>query len=33
MAQMPFYTDNADVTDEGTLHFEFFNEIRRPAIR
>jgi hypothetical protein len=26
MAQMPFYTDNADVTDEGTLHFEFFNE-------
>ena len=23
---MPFYTDNADVTDEGTLHFEFFNE-------
>ena len=25
-AQMPFYTDNADVTDEGTLHFEFFNE-------
>lgn len=26
LAQMPFYTDNADVTDEGTLHFEFFNE-------
>jgi len=26
VAQMPFYTDNADVTDEGTLHFEFFNE-------
>lgn len=26
MAQMPFYTDNADVTDAGTLHFEFFNE-------
>ena len=26
MAQMPFYTDNADVTEEGTLHFEFFNE-------
>lgn len=26
MAQMPFYTDNADVTDQGTLHFEFFNE-------
>ena len=25
-AQMPFYTDNADVTDDGTLHFEFFNE-------
>src|SRR5215469_17048591 len=25
-AQMPFYTDNADVTDAGTLHFEFFNE-------
>ncbi len=27
MAQMPFYTDNADVTDRGTLHFEFFNEL------
>ena len=27
MAQMPFYTDNADVTENGTLHFEFFNEI------
>ncbi len=26
VAQMPFYTDNADVTDVGTLHFEFFNE-------
>jgi hypothetical protein len=26
VAQMPFYTDNADVTDSGTLHFEFFNE-------
>src|SRR5579863_1703666 len=26
VAQMPFYTDNADVTDERTLHFEFFNE-------
>ncbi len=26
-AQMPFYTDNADVTDNGTLHFELFNEI------
>lgn len=25
-AQMPFYTDNADVTDQGTLHFEVFNE-------
>ncbi len=25
-AQMPFYTDNADVTERGTLHFEFFNE-------
>jgi len=25
-AQMPFYNDNADVTDLGTLHFEFFNE-------
>jgi hypothetical protein len=24
---MPFYTDNADVTDAGTLHFELFNEI------
>ncbi len=26
-AQMPFYTDNTDVTDEGTLHFELFNEL------
>lgn len=26
-AQMPFYTDNADVTDNGTLHFEGFDEI------
>jgi hypothetical protein len=26
-AQMPFYTDNADVTDRGTLHIEIFNEI------
>jgi hypothetical protein len=26
IAQMPFYTDNADVTEEGTLHFEIFNE-------
>lgn len=25
-AQMPFYTDNADVTSQRTLHFEFFNE-------
>ena len=26
LAQMPFYTDNADLTDNGTLHFEIFNE-------
>ena len=26
-AQMPFYTDNADVTDLGTLHFEIYNEL------
>ncbi|MGH9561939.1 MAG: transporter, partial [Terracidiphilus sp.] len=26
-AQMPFYTDNADVTHEGTLHLELFNEL------
>src|SRR3954464_12711635 len=26
MAQMPFYTDNPDVTDRRTLHFEFYNE-------
>ncbi|WP_348264597.1 transporter [Telmatobacter sp. DSM 110680] len=26
LGQMPFYTDNADVTDQGTLHFESFNE-------
>jgi hypothetical protein len=26
-AQMPFYTDNADVTDKGTLHIELFNEL------
>ncbi len=26
LAQMPFYTDNSDVTDRGTLHFEFFDE-------
>ncbi|KAA6462902.1 hypothetical protein DYQ86_06070 [Acidobacteria bacterium AB60] len=25
-AQMPFYTDNADVTDLGTLHIEIYNE-------
>lgn len=25
-AQMPFYTDNADVTDNSTLHIEIFNE-------
>jgi hypothetical protein len=25
-AQMPFYTDDPDVTDEQVLHFEFFNE-------
>lgn len=27
VAQMPFYTDNPDVTGPGTLHFEFFNEL------
>ncbi|HEY1806935.1 MAG TPA: transporter [Acidobacteriaceae bacterium] len=26
LAQMPFYTDNADVTSQGTLHFESFDE-------
>jgi len=26
LAQMPFYTDNPDVTDPRILHFEFFNE-------
>jgi Putative MetA-pathway of phenol degradation len=26
VAQMPFYTDDPDVTDRGTLHFEFYNE-------
>jgi hypothetical protein len=26
VAQMPFYTDNPDVTDRGTLHFEFLDE-------
>src|SRR5215467_10392523 len=25
-AQMPFYTDDPEVTASGTLHFEFFNE-------
>src|SRR5581483_5868921 len=25
-AQMPFYTDDPDVTDRGKWHFEFFNE-------
>jgi hypothetical protein len=25
-AQMPFYTDDPEVTARGTLHFEFFNE-------
>jgi Putative MetA-pathway of phenol degradation len=25
-AQLPFYTDDPDVTDRGVLHFEFFNE-------
>jgi hypothetical protein len=26
LAQLPFYTDDPEVTDPGTLHFEFFNE-------
>jgi hypothetical protein len=26
-AQMPFYTDNADVTDQGTLHIEMYSEL------
>ena len=26
LAQMPFYTDDPDVTDRGKWHFEFFNE-------
>jgi hypothetical protein len=26
VAQMPFYTDDPDVTDRGKWHFEFFNE-------
>lgn len=25
-SQLPFYTDNPQVTDPGTFHFEFFNE-------
>src|SRR5262249_35537828 len=25
-AQLPFYTDDPNVTSRGTLHFEFFNE-------
>lgn len=25
-AQIPFYTDDADTTEKGKLHFEFFNE-------
>ncbi len=25
-AQLPFYTDDADTTEKGKLHFEFFNE-------
>src|SRR5215475_13861474 len=25
-AQLPFYTDDTEVTERGTLHFEFFNE-------
>jgi len=25
-AQLPFYTDNPQVTDKGAFHFEFFNE-------
>jgi hypothetical protein len=25
-AQLPFYTDDADTTDKGKLHFEFFDE-------
>lgn len=26
IAQQPFYTDDADTTDKGKFHFEFFNE-------
>jgi hypothetical protein len=29
LAQAPFYTDDSNVTDKGTLHFEFFNEYDR----
>ena len=29
LAQLPFYTDNPQVTDQGTFHFEFFNEFDR----
>src|ERR1043165_776652 len=25
-AQLPFYTDDADTTDRGKFHFEFFDE-------
>jgi hypothetical protein len=38
-AQIPFYTDDADITDKGKFHFEFFNEhdwlqrSLRPALR
>jgi hypothetical protein len=27
LAQLPFYTDDPSVTDQGKWHFEFFNEI------
>jgi len=26
-AQLPFYTDDADTTDKGKVHFEFFDEV------
>src|SRR6266704_2368595 len=26
LAQLPFYTDDSNVTDRGKWHFEFFNE-------
>src|SRR5215475_5140682 len=29
LAQLPFYTDNPQVTDPGAFHFEFFNEFDR----